>query len=280
MVAMNVWPTDAADGSVATEARWRKMARLWAPSGVAEGVGGNMAPSLVYPNLTIRSGAAWVDGAYCELTGDQVLAVTANGLVVVRFDPAANTAQLLYRDAISVPAQDPAGTWELPIAQIVGSALVDKRSNLLAPAFPRVIYRQINAVSQESGDIGKTTLVHTSTGAAGAGAPTFIQGHDYDIRAYLPVHSLTGTGSTGFLVQIMVAGAAVQGAEVYIPSNNLNIKGDLTTIYHHAAATGPQKVDATMEQAWWGANPVRFASGPGLPRSLIIIDLGPVPAIT
>jgi hypothetical protein len=134
MVAMNVWPTDAADGSVSSEARWRKMGRHWTPTGVCMGVGGQMAPTLAYPNLTVKAGAAWVDGHFCELPGDQVLAVTANGLVVVRFDPAANTAQLLYLDAVSVPAQSPTGIYEMPIAKITGSALTDVRPFTGVPA--------------------------------------------------------------------------------------------------------------------------------------------------
>jgi hypothetical protein len=154
MVAMNVWPTDAADGSVSSEARWRKMARLWAASGVADKIGAEMAPTLAFPNLTIKNGAAWVDGTYCELLGDQVLAVTANGLVVVRFDPAANTAELLYRDGVSVPAQNPAGTWELPIAQMIGSALRDLRLYASKPwgtAWGKVGYATSTAVQSNIG---------------------------------------------------------------------------------------------------------------------------------
>lgn len=127
MVAMNVWPTDASSGSVANEARWRKMARHWAPSGVCAGVGGVLAPTLAGLNLTVKSGAAWVDGHFCELAADTVLAVTANGIAVIRFDPAANTAELLWRDAVTAPAQNPTGTWELPIAATTGSALTDLR---------------------------------------------------------------------------------------------------------------------------------------------------------
>jgi hypothetical protein len=56
-----------------------------------------------------------------------VLTVTANGLTVVRFDPAANTADLIYRDGATTPNQSPTGIWETPIAQIVGSALRDVR---------------------------------------------------------------------------------------------------------------------------------------------------------
>lgn len=128
MVAMNVWPTDGAAGSVATEARWRSMGRAWTGSGVITGVGLELAPTLAMPNLTVKAGACWVDGHYCELTSDQVLTATANGLAVVRFDPAANTADLLWRDAVSTPAQSPTGTWELPIAKTVGSVLTDLRA--------------------------------------------------------------------------------------------------------------------------------------------------------
>ena len=89
-----------------------------------------MVPSLAGVNLTIQAGACWVDGHYCELLGSQVLAATANGLAVVRFDPAANTAELLWRDGATVPAQAPTGTWELPIAKVAGSVLTDGRAIL------------------------------------------------------------------------------------------------------------------------------------------------------
>ena len=65
MVAMNVWPTDAADGSVANEARWRKMGRLWAPPSIDPAAGAAMAPTLAFPNLTVKAGACWVDGHFC-----------------------------------------------------------------------------------------------------------------------------------------------------------------------------------------------------------------------
>jgi len=127
MVAMNVWPTDGVDGSVATEARWRSMARTWNTTGVVRGIGAEMAPALAFPNLTVTSGGCWVDGHYCELAGDQVLTVTANGLAVVRFDPAANSAELLYRDGATTPIQNLTGVWEVPIAQLAGAAMTDLR---------------------------------------------------------------------------------------------------------------------------------------------------------
>jgi hypothetical protein len=162
MVMMSVWPTDAADGSVASEARWRKMARTWAPSGVVAGQGGEMAPSLAGTNLTVRSGACWVDGHYCELGGDQVLTVTANGLAVVRFDPAANSAELIYRDGATTPNQNPTGTWEQPIAKLAGSALSDQRGRLIDPAAGN-IYPQRFTWGQQAltaNQDGRATLTH------------------------------------------------------------------------------------------------------------------------
>jgi hypothetical protein len=166
MVAMNVWPTDAADGSVANEDRWRKMARHWAPSGVAYGVGGELAPSLTMPNLTVAPGACWVDGHYCELTGSQVLTATANGLAVVRFDPVANTAELLWRDAVSTPTQNPTGTWELPIAQTVSSVLADLRVNSLTASqtTPRFANAAARAAKIPRPVLNQTSWLDTAPG--------------------------------------------------------------------------------------------------------------------
>ena len=109
------------------------MGRHWTPTGVLAGVGGELKPTLAGTNLTVADGAAWVDGHFAELLGTQVLTVTANGLAVVRFDPAANSAELVYRDGVSTPTQSPTGVYEMPVAQIIGSALADRRP-LIGPA--------------------------------------------------------------------------------------------------------------------------------------------------
>lgn len=179
MVAMNVWPTDAADGAVTSEARWRKMGRLWTPTGVAGAVSTGLLPTLAFPNLTVKAGACWVDGHYCELLGDQVLAVTANGLAVVRFDPAANTAQLLYLDGATVPGQSPTGVYELAIAKISGSALVDLRPIVTASSltFPSIAAR--DAYPAVNGDVAVVagTIYTRAAGVwsavGGPGAPSF-----------------------------------------------------------------------------------------------------------
>ncbi len=133
MPDLTVWPTDGADGSVSSEARWRKMARLWVPSGIDDtplgvaGGGGALAPTLVAgPTINVAAGGCWMDGHYAEIVTPSSVPATANGLLVVRFTPADNHAELLYRDAATQPTQTLA-TWELPIAQMAAGALTDRR---------------------------------------------------------------------------------------------------------------------------------------------------------
>ena len=129
MADMNGWPTDGADGSVSSEARWRAMARLFAPSGVVDGYLGELAPSLAAGSITVQAGAAWIDGHYAEILTSTTFGATVTGLVVARFTPADNAFELIYRDGATTPTQTEA-TWELPIARITSSALTDVRPML------------------------------------------------------------------------------------------------------------------------------------------------------
>jgi len=106
------------------------MARGWQPSGVDPsllGLAGQLAPTLVAgPTINVTAGACWLDGHYAELATPASVPATANGLLVVRFTPADNHAELLYRDAATTCTQTLA-TWELPIAQMIAGALRDIR---------------------------------------------------------------------------------------------------------------------------------------------------------
>jgi len=128
MPDLAVWPTDGADGSVSSEARWRKMARSWVPSGVISGLVPTLAAG---PTINVAVGQVWLDGHFAELTTPASVPATANGLLVVRFTPADNHAELLYRDAATLPTQtDP--TWELPVARMIAGGLADARPVLPA----------------------------------------------------------------------------------------------------------------------------------------------------
>lgn len=153
MVAMSVWPTDAGDGSVATEFRWRRMARLWAPTAIVARFGGEFGPSLSGLTLTVQSGAAWVDGHYCELTTTATFPVGADGRVTIMFDPAANSAQLLWTPGAGlVPIQTPDGVWELPICFMSGGVLNDVRVLSAAP-LPQQITDSV-IVTNDSDGVG------------------------------------------------------------------------------------------------------------------------------
>jgi hypothetical protein len=125
MPDLTVWPTDGADGSVSSEARWRKMARLWIPSGVKDPAA--LAPTLAAgPTINVTTGGAWLDGHYAELTTPASIPATANGILVVRLTVGDNRAELLYRDGVSVPTQTDA-TWELVIAGMSAGTMTDRR---------------------------------------------------------------------------------------------------------------------------------------------------------
>lgn len=144
MPDLDVWPTDGSGGAVSTELRWRKMARLWVPSGVTA-AGGGLAPTIAAgPAINVAIGSAWVDGHFAELTAPASIPVTANGLLVLRLTPADNRCELLYRDGASAPTQtDP--TWELALAKMTAGAMTDIRPGAVMsgaqvvgglPAFP------------------------------------------------------------------------------------------------------------------------------------------------
>ena len=103
------------------------MARLWAPDGVVYPYLGHMVPSYAGGNVTVQAGGAWVDGHYCEQLSSSSVAVSTNGLVVVRFTPADNRFQIVWVNGAVSPTQT-AGTWELPIARMTASAMTDVRA--------------------------------------------------------------------------------------------------------------------------------------------------------
>lgn len=114
MVAMDVWPTETGPGIVATEARWRAMAREFAPSGVIGYPAGQLSCSLSGDILTVQPGAVWIDGHYAELTSVTTLTTTPTGVALVIWDPATQTAELVWRNNL-VFQQVPYGVWEMSI---------------------------------------------------------------------------------------------------------------------------------------------------------------------
>jgi hypothetical protein len=170
MADLSVWPTDGADGSVSSEARWRKMGRLWTPSGVDGtplGVGGGLgalAPTLLAgPAIQVAAGSCWLDGHYAELLAPVTIPASASGLLVVRFTPADNHAELVYRDAATMPPTQTVATWELAIASMAAGVLTDQRRYVMlggTSLVPTCILRTTAAFTVPQG---------TATVAYGAG---------------------------------------------------------------------------------------------------------------
>ena len=126
MPDLDVWPSDGSAGAVSTEARWRKMARLWAPSGVRRDA--DLVPTLVAgPTINVSVGQAFIDGHLAELTSPASVPAAADGIVVIRWTPADNRAELLFRAGAGLTPTQTDASWELPIAVMVGGGMADRR---------------------------------------------------------------------------------------------------------------------------------------------------------
>lgn len=94
-MAREYYPWANGNGGTATDGQWRKMARLWAASGVERGLAVSAGSG---NNLNLSAGSAWIDGYYYEETTNTTVAFANNTLaqpqivyVVVQVDPVART---------------------------------------------------------------------------------------------------------------------------------------------------------------------------------------------
>jgi hypothetical protein len=137
--------------SIATEYQWSRLARAWGLDGVlADDVAGTdlKVTGSGTSTVTVAAGEAFVNGFYYSLTGGSLAVnVTSNATggtarvdrVVLRLDPTADAIHPVYKTGgTSAPAltQDPAGIWEVPLAQctiaagasvVTGVNVVDQR---------------------------------------------------------------------------------------------------------------------------------------------------------
>src|SRR4051794_38159239 len=123
MALLTGWPTDQAEGSVSSEARWRAMAKMWLGSGVLAGLYSELSPAYAASVITCQAGAVWLDGHYAELTAPSGTNVTADGLLVVRFTPADGKFELLFRSGAGITPTQSTATWELPVASMTAGAM-------------------------------------------------------------------------------------------------------------------------------------------------------------
>jgi hypothetical protein len=120
----------AVTGSTVSESNWSKMASLWLPSGIIKGYANELQ---VYADSTgrqvkVRTGKAWINGAYFESDAEVTVALTANASgstrfdrIVVRIDWTNNTGSIIKIDgtpgAGSAPTPTNSSTiWDLNLA--------------------------------------------------------------------------------------------------------------------------------------------------------------------
>lgn len=120
----NYFPFDTGSGSGATQDRWRKMGRLWYPSGVVPGYLSQMTPSIAGSIVTIQPGGVWIDGFYGEIQTAKTVSIPGGqtGQVVARMDTGGKTIGFLFVQNQTTPSQSVSATiYEIPIFQVTGS---------------------------------------------------------------------------------------------------------------------------------------------------------------
>lgn len=129
----SAYPFDTGPGANVLESEWQKMARQWLTTGVIEGFREGLAVTAngAARQVTVETGAAWVEGFWYDTDADVVLAIGAADAsnprldtVVVRLDRAANTTVLAVKQGVAAASPvAPALTqtdvlWELPLANV------------------------------------------------------------------------------------------------------------------------------------------------------------------
>jgi hypothetical protein len=140
MVADIYVPFDRGPGAQANIERWRKMAQLFARTGVVRpkftqwppGTGEQnplMAWQFVGGEIWVSPGACWVNGFYGRNRSHIQIPASEAGLVVARLDPVAQEIALVHRAGVGVGGEikDPNGWWELPLGYFNGSGFQDLR---------------------------------------------------------------------------------------------------------------------------------------------------------
>lgn len=128
-------PFDRGPGAEANIERWRKMAQLFAKTGVVRTrffnwppTSGEQNPLMVFhfdgTNLFLSPGPCWVNGFYGRNHTQRLIPASDPGLVVVRLDPTAQEMSIVYRPntVAGDEIKDPNGWWEMPLAHFWGAA--------------------------------------------------------------------------------------------------------------------------------------------------------------
>jgi hypothetical protein len=118
------FPYDSGPGANSTELRWRKMAQLWAPSGV---LSGGFAYSNTGDAFTVQPGVVWLGGQYGELTSAVTIGTSSTGWLVFRNDTLASKIELVWSTGPDMPADTPTVFYEPLLSRAVVGGIIDRR---------------------------------------------------------------------------------------------------------------------------------------------------------
>ena len=264
-MAVTGWPTDAGAGQVATEDRWVQMAHLWTPEGVVDGVTGELAPSFAAGQVTVQTGAAWINGHYATNDAPVVVPTAANGLVVLRYTVAGNVFAIAFNSGATVPTQT-AAVWEIPLALVTGGAMTDQQRMVTADG-PRGM---VGWAQRPGGDF-------SNTAAPADVSPLSITwladpSRRYRIQAYLRCYLGAGTPPLTVTAQIH-DGAGIIQIGSYTPYAT-NARSALSPMIVQTGLTGLQTRTVRFGMSS-GTGTAVLESGATHPATFTVEDVGP-----
>lgn len=145
------FPYDSGLGSSSSESRWRKMATVWAVSGVVAGLNYSMIGDAV----TVQPGAVWVGGNYAELTEAVTIGFTT-GYLVARNDTVASKIELtVVPGTVTSPPQDTPTIFYATIALRVGTQQPTDQRRFIDSAAEGLL-QHVQTTNPQSGIPGTT----------------------------------------------------------------------------------------------------------------------------
>lgn len=308
-MAEEFFPFDSGPGADSTEARWRRMARVFAQSGVVGGIGDDAyAAAISGLTLTIKRRAAtgiaeaWVDGHMHRLiTSDWSVDVPANTAttaridrIVLRLDSVANTVNLARVQG--TPAASPVapaltqvdnGVWEIGLWSFTVPAnsgaplagLIDERYWIGPDAATGGSSGRIVAHGSTTTSTNSTTSETRVAGGLNV-APSLIPGRIYEIE--LSCSLSVNSGFTGYLTLRGNAGTSTPttsstliGAASANAVGGTQVFGMIVTGKFTVGTVGVYSISPFFFNSGATAPNANFARVQGSTHTIVVRDAGP-----
>ena len=282
-MTQSYFPFDSGAGANVAEDQWRKMGRLWLPTGVVKG---ELLGLVVFADSTgmqvkVRSGRAWIEGHFFESDAEVVLTLGSNSSgstridrVIIRADFTANTialAVLAGTPGAGAPAvTQSTSTWEISLAQVsvpsggvsIDAAQVTDERRLTATATGELAFAQVTA-----NQAGITTIVDL-TGLT----VTATVGASRRIRLVADLNILSTVGGDAATVFITDSANVVQDkASLLLSAFDLPVQ----VVADLAPTAGPKTYKARLQRRS-GTGTLSLIAGSDQPATLSFEDKGVV----